>query len=155
MSHTLTLREHPPFLTVSWPIDLKRAEAATWPRKDQWSMAEEGWEGGTECTLRAALDNNRHMSIKTPSDGHRLIMSNLFKYSCLPWLVFPLFFFCIFVPPSQIIQNLFWITQTCSHRHPSSPPPLPNEKCNLPRGKACIREIYLCIYRLPKQFIIL
>lgn len=38
---------------------------------------------------KAGFDNNKHMSIKTPSNGHRIIVSNLFKYSCLLQLVFP------------------------------------------------------------------
>lgn len=41
-------------------------------------------------------------------DAQGLIWSNLFKYSCLPYLVF---LSAYFLSHSKIIKNLFWIMQ--------------------------------------------
>lgn len=74
----------------------------------------------------------------------------MFTIACFPSLTPPPkpFYLHIFCLIHRLSKNLFWIMQTCSHRQPSAPTPplLPDEKCNLPRGGGRVLGSFSCAY---------
>lgn len=149
MCQTLTLTEHLSFLTVSWPIDLKRAyklQAATWPRKDQWSMTVEEGVGVSlhlwKCLIITDIWVYTHPLISkgwSQINNVKPIQPFLFTIACFS---FSFFFFvaylCLIHRLSKICFGLYKHALIGTR-------PLPNEKCNLPRARRVLGR-FSCAY---------